>query len=380
LSTFGQISLTAAGDLTIRIVDITGAILSSKTYARPTELPLTTTDVFVQSGEVSTTTAVLMARCNNAVNSAVTFSYNAASGGSTSTVSGSVTSATDYTISVRVTGLTANTRYSYSATCVGSTGTKTSRVASFKTTPPADAFADVKFVWAADLAGQGWGRWPGLTVKDINNVDIVGGYPIFQTMQSVNPDFAVFQGDMIYADNPCPEYVVMPEEVGGSVWYNNPSKPFVAVTVDDFRFNWKYNHGDAKMQNFLAQTPIYVQWDDHEVSNNWFPGKILGPPSYPNGTSANALAAASLQAFYEFNPLLAGSLIYRRQSFGKHMEIFFVDLRSYRSSNVLASVNTSVVDMMGATQLAWFLSALRNSTATWKILSMDDPISLITGG
>lgn len=320
-----------------------------------------------------------MARCNNAVNSAVTFSYNIASGGPTSTASGSVTSATDYTLSVRVTGLTANTRYSYSVTCVGSTGTKTSRVASFKTAPPADAFAEVKFVWAADLAGQGWGRWPGLTVKDINNVDIVGGYPIFQTMQSFNPDFALFQGDMIYADNACPEYVVTPDEVGGKVWYNNPSKPFVAITLDDFRFNWKYNHGDTKMQNFLAQTPIYVQWDDHEVTNNWWPGEILGPPSYPNGTSANALASASLQAFYEFNPLLAGSLIYRRQSFGKHLEVFFVDMRSYRGSNAIAA-NNGTVDMMGATQLAWLLSALRNSTATWKILSMHDPISIITGG
>ena len=378
LSTFGQILLTASGDLTLRIVDITGAILHSKTYAAPVQLPLTTTDVFVQSGEVSTTSAILMARCNNAVNSAVTFTYNLASGGPTTSSSGSVTSATDFTLSVRVTGLTANTRYSFTATCVGSTGTKTSRVASFKTAPAADVPAEVKFVWAADLAGQGWGRWPGLTVKNIDNVDIVGGYPIFQTMQSLNPDFALFQGDMIYADNACPEYVVMPEEVGGRVWYNNPSKPFIAVTLDDFRFNWKYNHGDAKMQSFLAQTPIYVQWDDHEVTNNWWPGEILGSP-YPNGTSANALASAALQAFYEFNPLLAGSLIYRRQSFGKHLEVFFVDMRSYRGSNSIASSN-STVDMMGATQLAWLISALRNSTATWKILSMHDPISIITGG
>ena len=97
---------------------------------------------------------------------------------------------------------------------------------------------------AADLAGQGWCRWPGLTVRTITNTTIVGGYPIFQTMQSFNPDFVVFQGDMIYADNACNEQALMSEEIGGAIWYNNPSKPFTAVSLSEFRFNWKYNHGD----------------------------------------------------------------------------------------------------------------------------------------
>jgi len=43
----------------------------------------------------------------------------------------------------------------------------------------------------------------------------------------------------------------------------------------DFRANWKYNHGDEKMQSFLAKVPIYVQWDDHEVSNNWWFGEEI---------------------------------------------------------------------------------------------------------
>lgn len=48
-------------------------------------------------------------------------------------------------------------------------------------------------------------------------------------------------------------------------WTNNPSKDFVAVTLEQFRDNWKYNFGDEKMQKFLAETPVFVQWDDHEV-------------------------------------------------------------------------------------------------------------------
>lgn len=50
--------------------------------------------------------------------------------------------------------------------------------------------------------------------------------------------------------------------------YNLPAKDFVAISLDEFRENWKYNLGDEKFVRFLAETPIYVQWDDHEVTNN----------------------------------------------------------------------------------------------------------------
>lgn len=42
----------------------------------------------------------------------------------------------------------------------------------------------------------------------------------------------------------------------------------MAITVDEYRANWKYNLGDEKLQRFLLNTPIYIQWDDHEVTNN----------------------------------------------------------------------------------------------------------------
>ena len=318
-----------------------------------------------------------MARCNSAQNSQVNFSYGAGSG-PRSVLSGSVTSTTDYTISVKATGLTSSTVYNFNATCVGSS-TTSSVTASFKTANAETSTAPIKFVWAADLAGQGWCRWPGLTVKTIANTTIVGGYPIFQTMQSFNPDFAVFQGDMIYADGPCNEQALMAEELGGAIWYNNPTKPFYAVSLSEFRYNWKYNHGDEKFQNFLAKTPIFVQWDDHEVTNNWYPSEIIGPPNYPANTAVDNMVINARRSFYEFNPIMPDQLIYRAQKFGQHLEVFFVDMRSYRDSNVLAS-NKGNVAMMGPTQLTWLLNALRASTATWKILSMHDPISIITGG
>jgi alkaline phosphatase D len=198
-------------------------------------------------------------------------------------------------------------------------------------------------------------------------------------MASMKPDFAVFQGDMIYADNAIPPTKLIPTIVGGGVWRNNPSKNFVAVSLEEFRANWKYNFGDDKMQSFLSKIPVYVQWDDHEVTNNWYPSEIIGAPSYPNGTDVDGMYKNSLRAFYEFNPLVEDSLIYRSHRIGKHLEIFFVDLRSYRSTNPLAE-SPSLADMMGAEQLAWFIKSIRESTATWKIISNHDPLSIITGG
>ena len=35
------------------------------------------------------------------------------------------------------------------------------------------------------------------------------------------------------------------------VWINEPAKDFVAITLDEFRANWKYNLGDEKFRRFF---------------------------------------------------------------------------------------------------------------------------------
>ena len=59
---------------------------------------------------------------------------------------------------------------------------------------------------------------------------------MFDTMKKLDPDFAVFQGDMIYADNPIPavQNWTNEGEILGT-WINNPTKDFVATTLDEFR-------------------------------------------------------------------------------------------------------------------------------------------------
>lgn len=244
-------------------------VLGFVAVAAQEELPITTTEVFVQSGEISSSSGNVMARCNDESSTTMTLSFGE---GGPESQEVSISDATDFTNTFEVTGLDSFTLYSYTVTCSDSTVPGTG---SFKTAPADDEEVSIKFVWCADLAGQGYGRNPDFELVTADGSTVKGGYIVFDTMEKLSPDFALFQGDMIYADNsiaPSKDYTNGTETLG--TWINNPSKNFIAVTLDEFRANWKYNFGDDKMQSFLSKVPVFVQWDDHEVTNNWWPGKL----------------------------------------------------------------------------------------------------------
>src|SRR6201994_1897391 len=133
-------------------------------------------------------------------------------------------------------------------------------------TAPSDR-RDVSFVWGGDVAGQGWG---------INPDD--GGMVTFATMMKHRPDFLLHSGDTIYADGVITPEVKLPD---GRLWKNVtiPEKAKVAETLDEYRAAHKYNFTDDNVRAFNAEVPIFVQWDDHEVTNNWSLSKDL-PSTY----------------------------------------------------------------------------------------------------
>ena len=128
-------------------------------------------------------------------------------------------------------------------------------VGRFRTAPGNER--DVSFVWGGDVAGQGWG---------INPDD--GGMFTFATMKKHRPDFFLHSGDTIYADGPIQSEVKLPDN---KVWKNLTvqEKAKVAETLDEFRAAHKYNFLDENVRGFNAEVPIFVQWDDHEVVNNF---------------------------------------------------------------------------------------------------------------
>jgi alkaline phosphatase D len=61
------------------------------------------------------------------------------------------------------------------------------------------------------------------------------------------------------------------------------------------------------------------------------------------------------------------------------LELFIIDARSYRSPNTLADTPENMKTMLGDEQFTWLTSGLAESTATWKVVSTDVPLSAPTG-
>eukprot|EP00877_Chromochloris_zofingiensis_P014838 jgi/Chrzof1/9608/Cz04g09160.t1 len=154
------------------------------------------------------------------------------------------------------------------------------------------------------------------------------------------------------------------------------SQDFNANTLEEFRQNWLYNHFDAKYNTLSRTAASYVEWDDHEVTNNWYPGEAMPRSGSP---PADVLAVRGRQAFDEYNPITPGRLIYGSFKHGKHLEVFLVDMRTYRGPNPQGN-STTLVEMFGQEQFNWLKTSLKNSKATWKVISIDDPLAYSTGG
>mmetsp|Transcript_18810 Transcript_18810/g.43002 ORF Transcript_18810/g.43002 Transcript_18810/m.43002 type:complete len:214 (+) Transcript_18810:1703-2344(+) len=108
---------------------------------------------------------------------------------------------------------------------------------------------------------------------------------------------------------------------------------------------------------------------------------MTGSKLYEDGLEVDGMYENSLQAFYEFNPIseVGQPVIYRSQRFGKHLEVFFPDYRSFRDPNP-DNTNEAIAAMMGPEQTAWLKNSLKESTATWKVISSHDPFGIVTGG
>ncbi len=251
---------------------------------------------------------------------------------------------------------------------------------SFVTAP--EAPADVLVAWSGDTVGQGWGinlAW--------------GGMKIFEAMRRLRPDVFIHCGDQIYADGPIVAEVPLPD---GTVWKNltTPEKSKVAETLAEFRGNFAYNLLDANVRRFNAEVASFVEWDDHEVHNNWYPGQILEDSRYVE-KNASVLAERARRAMLEYSPVRLGGAgdggssaggssagaarIYRSLRRGPSLEVFMLDERTYRGPNSenrqpVAGPETA---FLGPAQLAWLKAALAKSTATWKLLVSDMPLGLV---
>ena len=241
------------------------------------------------------------------------------------------------------------------------------QIGHFRTAP--DQARSISFVWSGDVAGQGWGIDPDR-----------GGMRSFRTMLDNAPDFFIHSGDSIYADCPIETTLQLPN---GEVWRNivTEDKSAVAHSLAQFRGNYKYNLLDENVRAFNAAVPILAQWDDHEVSNDYSPTGTYDDAGYlDDGTPW--LVARARRAFHEFMPIrpqpAQAGRVYRKIGYGPLLDVFLIDMRSYRDSTWNKRDDPGDAFILGATQLQWLKRELAASDATWKVIAADLPIGLIS--
>lgn len=324
----------------------------------------------VQSGDVAADRAIVWSRADRSATMVVEWSTTESFKNARRVVGPDALSGSDFTARVDLRRLPAGEDVFYRVSFEdldGGGATSEPVVGRFRT-PPATK-RDVSFVWTGDTAGQGFGINPDF-----------GGMKGYEAMRLTKPDFFIHSGDTVYADRPLEKTLTLSD---GRVWRNvvTEEKSKVAETLAEYRGQHAYNLLDDNVRRMNAEVPVFAQWDDHEVTNNWYPGEILDDPDYTE-KDVDKLAARGRRAFFDYMPIRVSTAdpdrIYRKANYGPLLDVFFLDMRSYRGPNArnLQTARSEEAGILGSEQVRWLKAELAASDALWKVIAADMPIGL----
>jgi alkaline phosphatase D len=229
----------------------------------------------------------------------------------------------DFTRLFALTGLQPGTRYDVEVE--GRRDAKSAATSKltggFVTAPAADAPARVTFCV--------------MTCQQYEDRDRPDGFEIYPSMLKLRPDFFVNTGDAVYYDH----------------------GPVHAVNADLARYHWARVFGFERLRQLHRQTGSYFLKDDHDVLTN---------DSEPGARSADLTFAEGLRIFHEQTGL--GQPPYRTVRWGRHLQIWLVEGRDFRSSGQKPRT------IWGAEQIAWAERTLAASDATFKVLITPTPM------
>lgn len=393
----GSLAALAAGGMTA-----VGAAPARAVSSAPSAAPLLrqrlTLPSGIATGDVTSDSAVLWARASGAGRMTATLRAIDAAGDVLSgkqafsrTLRGPWSAeSSDFTAKIHADKLPASTRFALDISFEDDGGAAGETISgSFSTAPDANGASSTRadgapsssqsFVWTGDTAGQGWG---------IN--EEIGGMRGYRAMHNTHPDFFIHSGDTIYADGPISPTVT---EKDGQIWHNLVTEEVskVAESLAEFRGRHRYNSMDSNMRALFAEVPVIAQWDDHETHNNWYPGQILDDARYTE-RNVDVLAGRARQAWQENMPISEAATlwrpgsyddgqyqparIYRKISRGPQLDIFCLDMRTYKSPNTDGK-EPYATHIIGQEQADWLIKEVRKSKATWKVIAADLPLGLV---
>jgi alkaline phosphatase D len=341
----------------------------------------------VTAGEVTSSSAVLWAKAKKSGRYSLVVARNRRF---TKEVHGKLARARkshDNTVQARIKGLKPGKRYFFRFA-----GRRSgSAIGTFTTAPKPSQSKTVEFAWSGD---QDFNPTTGERKPYWND----GG--VLRQMKKEKNAFNIMLGDTIYSDS----------EVPGRL---NP----IALSVRQKWAKYRVNLKNRALQALRKSAGFYSHWDDHEFINDFSPQEN----SFDNDVNVNGgtLYKRGAQAFRDYAPVKWSKRtgLYRSVRWGKNLELFFLDERSFRSANAdanhvcdnpqtgkpdlaptapqttrtlfapvtpslsqpvspacTAAINDPNRTFLGARQLAAFKNAVSKSTARFKVIVNEMPI------
>ena len=353
----------------------------------------------VASGDVSSSSAILWAKANSARTGLLQLQKGGKFGpcdipNAPKKLKAKATKGNDLTLQLKVGGLKPGRKYRY-RWCM--TGGRRSAVGTFDTAPASDKNKAIRFAVSGD---QDASPLPGSTTPYWND------FGVWRKIKAEGNNFNILLGDTIYSDSEVPG-------VGGVAG--------TATSVAQKRAKYQLNLKQKAWANVRGATSYYAHWDDHEFINDFARSESRFPES--DGVveaPGETLYANGVKAFRNYNPITYSKKkgIYRTFRWGKNLQLFFLDERSFRSSladyggacdnppgsgspdlaptapaanralfstlipalsnppppGCVAAINDPNRTMLGKRQLSEFETAIKSSTATFKVIVNEVPI------
>jgi phosphodiesterase/alkaline phosphatase D-like protein len=219
------------------------------------------------------------------------------------------TKAGDLTVQSRIRALGAGKTYYY----FFFQGKQRSDVGTFRTAPKSSASKTIRFAVTGDADPI------KVNGHNVRNPEGAADMAAYQAMQKERNDFNVNLGDTIYSDSMV-----------------NKGYP-LAFSLAQKRDKYKLLLTYKKVLNLRKSGAVYNQWDDHEFVDDFNRSSeacdVGSVPSAQYACPIQSIWKNGVTAFREYMPVTysATNGTYRTFRWGKNLEIFILDERSFRS-------------------------------------------------
>ena len=258
---------------------------------------------------------------------------------------------TDCIVKTKITGLTPNTRYYYRLLYrQDADAVQKSPTASFTTLGGCESKREISFVVVTGMnyVAFHYGRLnDGKRTGEgaYRGADAHLGFPALETIRRMQPDFLCGTGDNVYYDS---------------------RDAMDARTLKDMRRKWHEQFSQPRFIELFRSVPTYWEKDDHDHRYNDCDRTGSRPPSSDMG----------IRVFREQVPVVdpdaAADKTFRTHRVSRHLQIWLVEGRDYRSPNAMEDGPDKT--LWGAEQLNWLKNSLLSSNATHKILISPTPM------